>query len=100
MGIMSAYEQQKNIGSKTVDGIHIEVGKEKLLLIAYRGYGDLLFAIPVLDVLSRKYHIHLETSQQGAEIFKHDARIIGMSVTDITGITQEKLKRIEVRKTL
>jgi len=54
--------------------------KEKLLLIRYGGYGDMLFFVPVLKYLFEKYDIHLETDGRGWELFGDDPRFIGKTM--------------------
>lgn len=42
------------------------------LVIRWGAYGDLLFALPIFEYLKKKYgYLHLETTPQGKEIFKH-----------------------------
>jgi len=54
--------------------------KQKLLLIRYGGYGDMLFFVPVLKYLFEKYDIHLDTDARGWELFKDDPRFIGKTM--------------------
>ena len=58
-------------------------GKEKLLLIGYRAYGDWLYASPALPYLFEKYDVHLETSYKGYELFHDDKRFKSISIFDI-----------------
>ncbi len=42
------------------------------LAIRWGAYGDLLFALPVFEYLKKKHgYLHLETTQQGKELFQH-----------------------------
>ena len=57
--------------------------KRKLLLIGYRGYGDWLYAVPILKYLFQEYEVHLETSRQGWELFSDDQRFASKSFFDV-----------------
>jgi ADP-heptose:LPS heptosyltransferase len=48
--------------------------KEKLLLIAYRAYGDWLYTIPVLPYLFDKYDVYLETNWKIYNLVHNDPR--------------------------
>ncbi len=48
--------------------------KPKLLLIAYRAYGDFIYSSPVLPYLFDKYDVYLETNCKGDDLFHDDPR--------------------------
>lgn len=54
--------------------------KKKLLLIAYRAYGDFIFSLPAMMALLKEYDVHLECNLKGWELFHDDPRFSGLSV--------------------
>lgn len=48
--------------------------KPKLLLTAYRAYGDFIYACPVLPYLFEKYDVYAELNFKGEELFHDDPR--------------------------
>lgn len=65
------------------------MSKPKLLLIAYRAYGDWLYAVPVLKYLFEQYDIYLETNPKGWQLFHDDPRFKEISVYDFSKIPQD-----------
>lgn len=58
-------------------------GRETLLLIGYRAYGDWLYAIPALPQLFSKYDVVLEMNTKGYELFHDDPRFKAKMVYNI-----------------
>lgn len=52
------------------------MSKPKLLLIAYRAYGDWLYTIPVLPYLFKEYDIYLETNYKIYNLVYNDERFV------------------------
>lgn len=48
--------------------------KPKLLLVAYRAYGDFVYACPVLPYLFEKYEVYADMNMKGEELFHDDPR--------------------------
>lgn len=48
--------------------------KPKLLLIAYRAWGDFLYTCPILPYLTEKYDVYFETNTKGYLLFMDDPR--------------------------
>jgi ADP-heptose:LPS heptosyltransferase len=48
--------------------------KERLLLIAYRAYGDMLYTVPVLPYLFEKYDVYLECNTKVYQLMYNDPR--------------------------
>jgi len=48
--------------------------KKKLLLIAYRAWGDFLYTVPSLTILNREYDIYLETNWKIWNLVHNDPR--------------------------
>lgn len=63
--------------------------KPKLLLIAYRAYGDWLYAAPILKYLFAEYDVYLETNPKGYHLFHDDPRFKEITVFDFANIPQE-----------
>jgi len=62
------------------------VGKRKKRCCAIRWgtYGDLLYALPVLEILKKKYgYLHLETTTRGMELFRWNPTFDRISAIDI-----------------
>jgi hypothetical protein len=60
------------------------VGKPKLLLIAYRAFGDWVYTIPVLPFLFEEYDVHLECNNKVYALAYDDPRFHGISLFNDT----------------
>lgn len=63
--------------------------KPKLLLIAYRAFGDWIYAAPVLPYLFEKYDIYLETNPKTFQLVEDDPRFKEITVFDFSSIPQD-----------
>lgn len=62
------------------------MSKPKMLLIAYRAWGDHLFWSPLIPYLTEKYDVYLETNSKGYTLFYDDPRFKKVAVfTDYEG---------------
>lgn len=55
-------------------------------MIGYRGFGDWLYAVPVLRYLFAEYDVHLETSCKGWDLFHDDTRFKSKTVFDVDSL--------------
>lgn len=62
--------------------------REKLLLIAYRAYGDWLYTVPVLPFLFEKYDVHLECNNKVYGLVYDDPRFSGITMFDVNASVQ------------
>lgn len=56
--------------------------KPKLLLIAYRAFGDWVYTVPVLPYLFKQYDVHLECNLKVHALAYDDPRFCGITVFD------------------
>lgn len=74
------------------------MGKPKLLLIAYRAFGDWCYAAPVLPYLLEKYEVYLETNLKGMQLFHDDPRFAKVSVFNFESIPQAEWPEAFVKR--
>lgn len=60
------------------------MSKQKLLLIAYRAFGDWLYSIPILPFLFKEYEVYLECNKKVYSLAYDDPRFAGISVFNDT----------------
>jgi len=68
--------------------------KDKLVLIRYGAYGDLIFMAGVLPYLLEKYDILFETNTKGMHLFQGDPRFLHISHYEPWRIPEENRERI------
>ena len=64
----------------------------KLLLIAYRAYGDWLYTVPVLPFLFEKYDVHLECNNKVFELAGDDPRFCGITMFDANSTSRHSIE--------
>lgn len=63
--------------------------KPKLLLIAYRAFGDWFYTVPVLPFLFEKYEVHLECNRKVYSLAYDDERFCGITAFDDTAYLKQ-----------
>lgn len=68
--------------------------KDKLILIRYGAYGDLIFMSSVLPYLLEKYEIYFETNQKGYILFQGDPRLARLFLYEPWKIPENRREEI------
>ncbi|MCR4286877.1 MAG: class I SAM-dependent methyltransferase [Deltaproteobacteria bacterium] len=68
--------------------------KPKLLLIAYRAFGDWIYSVPILPFLFDRYEVHLECNLKVFSLAYDDKRFSGITVFD----DAKYLKRVKTEQ--
>lgn len=68
-----------------------DTNKPKLLLIAYRAFGDWIYSVPILPFLFEKYDVHLECNQKVHSLVYDDSRFSGITVFNDTAFVKKAM---------
>lgn len=68
------------------------MNKPRLLLIAYRAFGDWIYSIPILPFLFKKYDVYLECNKKVSALVYDDPRFKEINIFDDTAFIEMVMK--------
>lgn len=74
------------------------MSKPKLLLTAYRAYGDFIYSSPVLPYLFEKYDVFCDMNLKGDHLFHDDPRFAGKAVFIFENKPTEEFDRLAAER--